>query len=209
MKIWLHVTSGQGPEECAWVASKITQLILQEATTAGFRVQLVEAVQGKSASSLLSALISLEGEDLRQFINSWTGTVQWIGRSPFRPFHARKNWFIGVEAVTAPENDYKLVEKDCDIKAVRASGPGGQHVNKTESAIQITHLPTGIVVKAQEERSQHLNKKLALARLINLLKTKQAEKDLNRQKERWEQHHALERGNSKRLYKGEKFIRLR
>ena len=209
MKMWLHITSGRGPAECAWVSYKITDLILQEAVTAGVLATLVNIIEGPKPHSLLSSLISLEGEKSINFASSWLGTIQWSGQSPYRPDHKRKNWFTGVYQVSLPEKENKLLEQDCEIKSLRASGPGGQYVNKTESAIQVTHLPTGLSVKAQEERSQYLNKKLALARLAALLKEKEIFEQKKAEKERWITHLDIERGNALRIYKGEKFIRLK
>jgi peptide chain release factor len=90
---------------------------------------------------------------------------------------------------------------------MRSSGPGGQHVNRTESAVRITHVPTGIVAVAREERSQHRNRSLALARLAAALTGREREADRAAERERWSRHDALERGNPIRVYVGERFKR--
>ena len=91
---------------------------------------------------------------------------------------------------------------DVRVETLRASGPGGQHVNRTESAIRVTHLPTGLTAIAQEERSQHLNRRLALARLADLL-AEQAETRIREEMTtRWRQHTQLIRGNPVRVYRG-------
>ncbi len=201
----LHLTSGRGPVETCWVVSETAGKIIREAEAVGLAASLVESVPGEVAGTLKSALIAVEGkEGVEEFVSSWTGTVQWIGQSMFRPKHKRKNWFIGVEALDRVEAA-KFDSKDIRIKTMKASGPGGQHVNKTETAVRATHLPTGISVVAREERSQHLNRKLALDRLRAELENVEAEKREEHEQGRWNRHNSLERGNAVRVFEGRKF----
>lgn len=93
------------------------------------------------------------------------------------------------------------------IETMRASGPGGQQVNKTESAVRVTHIPTGLTVVAREERSQHMNRKLAVARLGELMKSQEKSAELQGKRDRWQQHNELERGNPIRTYEGTEFKR--
>ena len=92
---------------------------------------------------------------------------------------------------------------------MKASGPGGQHVNKTNTAVRVTHKSTGLIAKAQEERSQYMNKKLALARLLKLIEQKQYDTEKGVQQNRWEMHNDLERGNSVRVFHGANFKAIR
>jgi peptide chain release factor len=88
---------------------------------------------------------------------------------------------------------------------MRSSGPGGQHVNKTESAIVLTHMPSGLRAISQQERSQHLNKSMAIARLCELLQNKEDDNMKNAKRQRWAQHNELRRGNTAQVFTGENF----
>lgn len=205
MKYWIQISSGRGPEECCWVTAQVTQQIIMDAEKANIRTSIIKAVPGTLKGTLKSALISIEDKNiLDEFTSRWKGTIKWIGQSRFRPKCKRKNWFVGVEIFENPALN-NLTTKEIKIEKMRSSGPGGQHANKTESAVRVTHLPTGLSAVAQEERSQYCNKKLAMARLENLIKRKN--NDVQKQKEQqcWNQHNILERGNAVRVFKGPGF----
>ena len=206
---YLQITSGRGPEECCWVVARLLDILTREGTEAGIKVRSLEAIPSETPGALKSALLALEGEksELEDFIAGWTGTIQWIGSSPFRPKHKRKNWFVGVEFLAAPEQIEKIeqTQKDLEWQTIRGSGPGGQHRNKTETAVRVVHKPTGLSAIAQEERSQSLNRKLALARLLQRLQQQQTEKENANRQQRWDLHNNLERGNPTRIYIGQKF----
>ncbi|MCI5129389.1 MAG: hypothetical protein D3907_13025, partial [Candidatus Electrothrix sp. AUS3] len=106
--------------------------------------------------------------------------------------------------IALPE-EQKLDHKDFLFESMRASGPGGQHVNKVKSAIRVMHLPTGLTAMAQEERSQYMNKKLALLRLLAKIKEEQDARTKRSQQEQWGMHNGLERGNPVRVFRGERF----
>jgi len=199
MRHWLQITSGRGPEECCLVVAKVLHCIIKEGTEHNLEISVLDTVPGDKPHTLKSALLAVEGEGSSEFVRQWTGTVQWIGKSPFRPHHKRKNWFVGVESLNPPE-PHLWSEKDVKIETMRASGPGGQHVNKTETAVRITHLCTGLTAIAREERSQHLNRKLAEIRLGELIRQKKDQTNQKHLQERWSQHNRLERGNPIRVY---------
>ncbi len=201
---WLQITSGRGPLECCWVAAQILKCITLEADKRNIKVNLLECIPAEKAGVYKSVLLALEGESVTAFTGSWEGTIQWIGNSMFRKNHKRKNWFIGVRCFTPPDKSY-WNEKEIRFERMKASGPGGQHVNKTESAVRAVHLPTGLKAVAQEERSQHLNKKLALTRLFMLLKERDDNNQKQHKEEQWKEHNQLERGNPVRVYKGKNF----
>src|SRR5688572_1715270 len=99
---WLHVTAGQGPAECAWAAAEVCRRRLEEAPAAHVEVEIVESVRGPEPGTVQSALVSLRAPSptaLAAFLASWSGTILWTARSPFRPSHRRKNWFVGVQAI--------------------------------------------------------------------------------------------------------------
>jgi peptide chain release factor len=131
-------------------------------------------------------------------------TIVLRGWHSIIPNHKRKNWFVGVSAFPPPEVPEWSIN-EVKIETMRASGPGGQHVNKTETAVRITHLPSGISAIAQEERSQHHNRKLAMCRLSVLLRQKEHESVCDSKDSRWKHHNRLERGNTVRVFEGEDF----
>lgn len=200
MKYWLNITSGRGPEECCLFVKKIIPLITQycEENQVTYKVLDYELSE---FNNYKSALISVENDSLDKLINDWQGSLQWICESPYRKNHKRKNWFIGIDIIKSPEkNNFDL--KDITIETMKSSGPGGQNVNKTDSAVRIKHLPTGIIVTAREERSQHQNKKLALSRLnIEIEKIEKINKDKSKQQV-WDSHNELMRGNPIKTFKG-------
>lgn len=204
MSLWLQITSGRGPEECEWVVAQLTEKLLEEGRAAGLTLETLEAVPGRHRQTLCSALIAVEGEGAEHWAGRWQGTVLWTGKSPFRPRHKRKNWFVGIEKFSAPEATFWR-ESDLKIEVMRSSGPGGQHVNKTESAVRITHLPSGLSAIAREERSQQRNRRLALARLFSVKESSEEDNRDQARKNRWQQHNQLVRGNPVRVFAGEDF----
>ena len=202
-EVWLQVTAGQGPSECAWAVVKVLEQIQREAKSASLEFKTIEIEPGPEPGPAQSALVSVVGDaELEGFANSWRGTVQWTARSPFRPAHKRKNWFVGID-ILEPVDETGFNVKEVRWETMRASGPGGQHVNRTESAVRVTHLPTGVQATAMEERSQHRNRKLALARLKKKLNEINSKRHGDAREERWRAHQELERGNPVRVFRKE------
>ena len=201
---WLHVTAGQGPAECAWAAHEICVRLLDEAAATGIEAEIVERVRGPEPGTVQSALVALRAPSpaaLTAFLASWSGTILWTARSPFRPAHRRKNWFVGVAAIE-PVPETRFDARDVRVETMRASGPGGQHVNRTESAVRVTHLPTGLQASASEERSQHRNRALAFARLQAAITSRDDDARRRAAGERWRSHQELVRGNPVRTFRG-------
>jgi peptide chain release factor len=194
-KIIIQITSGRGPVECCRVVAKIQERMLEEARAAGIKIEVLENRRAELKGTLLSATLMAEGKNLDSFIKTWQGTIQWIGPSPYRKMHKRRNWFASVAIFTLPRQ-VLWQEKDIKLETCRASGPGGQHVNKVETAVRATHLPSGLQVQAMDSRSQLQNKKHALERLKAKVMSWFAVKMLEEQQQRWQEHNILERGNA-------------
>ena len=209
--ILLQLTANTGPEECCLAVRKALQVLLRECADAGVATEPLEQVAGDRPGNLRSVLLALEGAAAPTVAQRWRGSVQWSCPSPYRPGHKRKNWFIGAEVFEpdAPCTTDKLQDQDLRFETLRASGPGGQHVNKTDSAVRATHVPTGLSVKVQSERSQHANKRLARALLAHQLAGMAQERATAARTERWLQHYGVERGHAARVFKGEGFVEVR
>ncbi|NLL04421.1 MAG: peptide chain release factor H [Clostridiaceae bacterium] len=199
--MWIQISSGKGPDECELAVSLFFKAYEKECSQSGMEVKVLDAVPGSITGNYKSILLSIDRQNTDKLVS---GTIQWICKSPYRPNHKRKNWFINLEVFEEPE---MLIFSDKEIKfeAMRSSGPGGQNVNKVETAVRAIHLPTGLTVSASEERSQHMNKKLALARLMNMLNAQNEQNSKSIEKDMWMQHNLLIRGNPIRTYEGEKF----
>jgi peptide chain release factor len=199
-ELWLQITAGKGPLECAWAVVKVSAELEAAARAAPMECRTVEIEAGAVAGTALSALVSVSGNAVESFAESWRGTVQWTERSPFRPEHRRKNWFVGIE-VLEPVEETLFNPNDVRWETMRASGPGGQHVNRTESAVRVTHQPTGVQAVAMEERSQHRNRRLALARLAVKIEEVNSRRRADGRERRWLAHQELERGNPVRAFR--------
>ena len=204
MSILLQITSGRGPVECSWVVARLAESIIADARLNAIIAEIIEEEAGSEKGTLLSALIHLDGNEAKQFAASYEGTIQWTGYSTFRPGHRRKNWFAGVQRVPLPQSTI-FSESDVRIETLKASGPGGQHVNTTESAVRAIHIPTGLTAMARDERSQNANRKRALERLSILIARHKQRQLAKAQKQRWDAHNELVRGNPVRVYEGEEF----
>ena len=201
MHITLQISTAQGPAECQMFARFVLQRLLAEAEQQGIAADVQAALESKHG--ILSAVVGLNGATAEALAERWLGTVQWICPSPLRPKHPRKNWYVGVFRLpdVPPLPDDGAVR----LQTCRAGGKGGQHVNKTESAVRATHLASGLSVRVESERSQHANKKRALA----LLAQKLAAAATNQQGVQAQVQHAqlyqLARGNPVRVFAGKAF----
>ena len=165
----------------------VLRMYLRWAADRGFETELLEASPGEEAG-LKSATFTVKGENAYGILKAERGKHRLVRLSPFDQAHRRHTSFAQVipSPFLGEDADIEIDEGDLRIDTYRASGAGGQHVNKTDSAVRITHLPTGIVVQCQNERSQSSNKQTAL----RILKSRLAE----RQEEEREAELAKERG---------------
>jgi peptide chain release factor len=96
MSLLLQITSGRGPVECCWVVARLSETMQTDASRQGLCAAVIEEEPGTENGTLFSAMIHIDGDGCNAYAASWVGTVQWIGNSPFRHGHKRKNWFVGV-----------------------------------------------------------------------------------------------------------------
>ena len=202
-KHYIQITSGRGPIECCRVVVLVMQKIIEQAKSLGFNTEIIEHEDGPQDGCMFSATLSVACEDITPFTKEWEGSVLWIAqKNPFRPWHRRKNWFVGVHFFK-PMESIKTNDRDIVYETLRSSGPGGQNVNKVETAVRATHLPSGLSVLASDMRTQVQNKKLARERLVMKLSVMEEKKQMRQTHDVWMNHNTLERGNPVKRFKGD------
>lgn len=175
--VTLHSGAG-GTEACDWV-SMLYRMYTRWAADHGFGIEELDLVEGDEAG-IQSVTFQVDGENAYGYLKSEKGVHRLVRISPFNAAGKRQTSFASCEVMPDIEEDIDIEIKDEDIRidTYRSSGAGGQHINKTSSAIRITHFPTGIVVQCQNERSQHMNKDKAMQMLKSkLLILKQEENE--------------------------------
>ncbi|MCK9382099.1 MAG: peptide chain release factor 2 [Sulfuritalea sp.] len=171
-----------GTEACDW-ASMLLRQYLKYCERKGFKTELLEQTDGDTAG-IRSASIKVEGDYAYGFLRTETGVHRLVRKSPFDSSGGRHTSFASLYVYPEIDDSIEIEINPADLRTdtFRASGAGGQHINKTDSAIRITHIPTGIVVQCQSDRSQHRNRAEAMtmlkSRLYELeLRKRQAEAD--------------------------------
>lgn len=187
----LHAGAG-GTESCDW-ASMLCRMYQRWADKKEFKVSVLDSLDGDEAG-LKSVTMEIEGANAYGYLKSEHGVHRLVRISPFNAQGKRQTSFVSCDVMPDIEKDIDIEIADDDIRidTYRSSGAGGQHINKTSSAIRITHFPTGIVVQCQNERSQHMNKDKAMQMLkTKLLMLKQQE---NLEKEQGIRGEVMENG---------------
>lgn len=191
-QVYIIITAGRGPLECSIAVRGIQEKFKAFLKKHGIEFNIVSQKLGSVAGSI-ETIVFQTPESALPHITPWLGTHKWVCQSPIRRFHKRKNWFVKCERIDIADN-IQVDEKDVTTQTYRASGPGGQHRNKVETAVRLIHRPSGMVVTASDGKSQHQNRKKAWIKLREKIAQENMAKLQQLAVDQWSEQIEIERG---------------
>ncbi|RYZ90067.1 MAG: peptide chain release factor H [Proteobacteria bacterium] len=206
----IQLTAGTGPRECAYVVHQVLQKLIESAGKVRIEGSILSSspLRGSGPCGLQSVVIEFKGQGSAVFAEEWIGTIQWAGQSPYRPNHKRKNWFIAVHRVELQVSDLKS-GGPIAYQAMRSQGPGGQNVNKTNSAVRATHIESGISVSSRESRSLVQNRKNAEQKISEIIRERKETIESENEDRKWRSQLEVNRGSPVKVFKGDGFVEVR